>query len=302
MLPQPEQLTGDNMNRLFFVVRILFFVFGVGAIVATGIALVGRLGEVREQKVLYKECESESCGNTLLFFINDLEEKRDKITFDVQFETDNPVKDKLTLILTKPGGLKASTEMDPIATDGGMVYLAENMDLYFESKTRIPLIEMTKPGRLFPFDRYIVKINFKLLRQDTQIEVEQLSFLYYDTRFNYDIAKAKPKASKSSLEINLERPWYIQLEVVVFLIAIVLYIGWAIARIFSSGLRKKADDNRLNLLDVMDVGVLVALPDIRGLLVPDGLESAFLVDTMIVITVFFALFIIIVTIWDIVSS
>ena len=260
--------------------------------------------------------ESHETSHQLLVIVNEVDPDTKTINFDIELTTRARTSEtELELIIT--GGRTPYYGDGIIFTDNDDgISLADNTTIILPisfppEKTRVakslfPQIKSSHKSRnievkleervkslFYPFDKYTLKLNFLLVANIDRDSIIPLTIFYRldDTRFlstypisntelNFEYSSSPMlQPTKDTLLVFLRRPNH---QVVFFIICLSLMLLLTIWSFIQFGISKTTRNNQFEVIG-FNLGILLAVPGLRALLVPENLYFSFIHDLVMVI-------------------
>jgi hypothetical protein len=234
-------------------------------------------------------------GN-LIVNIKNINPNNGVATFDVTYVTNDLDKGKMELwiasggVTLREGTLvyEANTELHrvPIVMDSPTVFIwGETKQATYVQQNANIKIDQRIQGYFYPFDRYVVEFSFAVTDKSQKTLYPKLWCELEDPHF----VNAAPRSLVShgekgvhipnSLTVVLARPVYQKIFLGLSALMVLGCVVWALYKITYTSISAMES---LSLL-AFDFTVLVAVPALRGVLVPSNLQFAPLFDFFIVL-------------------
>lgn len=167
-----------------------------------------------------------------------------------------------------------------------IVHRDDDAQLAVYAKSGIKIaVERAHPGYYYPFDDYFLRLNFYVVSESGESQTAVVKFQLDDPRFLHSRPTANRTHGRSlkkvpnSLLVEVRRPSYQKIFLSISLALCAIIVLWCFVRICFFPLRTA---EWFEILGV-NFAILLAVPDLRGLLVPSNLQVAPIFDFSVIV-------------------
>jgi hypothetical protein len=145
-------------------------------------------------------------------------------------------------------------------------------------------IRVEGQGDLYPFDSYPLRLQITLSTHEkpvteytTYFWLKDSQLIYYGSPVNMLVQEDGDLTHRRhTVQVTLHRPAYYVLYIISILLLMFFIVSWTLWRVYHrSATRTESPFEVLGL----NLAIILAIPDVRGLLVPEGLTYVPVVDT-----------------------
>lgn len=284
--------------RVLLGVLLLQIVLMFSYSLANDIFLMGK----NEYEIAENKYPDEAFVNELVVIVQEVNPNTGVIKFDIKFVTDDPkflsddtATSKIEVILDSGSVLlsdnKLLREYESILhrvhmyLDTPEIFGGTNLKQAIYEKNGLTVkIGQERRGFLYPFDKYFLQFNFILLDNEAKPIRTLVSFQSNDPHFLHTRPVANLTYGQGvalvpdSLAIFFERPTHQKILFIASILLALIITLWSLLRVSSATLNLTETVEILAL----NITVILAVPDLRGLLVPTNLQFAPLFDFSVV--------------------
>lgn len=310
--PPPRRTIGDALVHLLHNKPYVFLIFfGIFIILPPGLFIFERRFIADRIPQLVEGHAQADYSQKLYITIKDIDIDSGTANIGVQFTTLNPALKNKPLHATLTNGEfitdeASQTSQQIIQTSQHRVSFTLNPlhntpihhnDLPAESVFEQDDLQIRVEGQadLYPFDSYHLYVQSTLQTNDQPITAYRTYFwlddpqlIYYANPVNMlDNAQGTSTYRPNTVQVNMQRPFYYILYIISILLLMFSIVFWTLWRLYRKGSTK--GESPFEVLG-LNLAIILAIPDVRGLLVPEELPYVPVIDTSLATIIMLSLY------------